>query len=199
MEPYTLFPLAITFFIVINPIGNSPMIASLVKHCDVSRQRFLLVREGFLGFLLTVLFLFFGKQFMEVLSLSDYTISFCGSILLLLVALQMIYPSNHEVKLAGAKAEPFLVPIATPLLAGAGLLSTILIFSEKASPSTVTFALLIAWALVILILFLIPTALRFIGARAVFVMEQLMGMILAMISTEMFVGGLNQFIRTYNS
>lgn len=105
---------ALLFFLITNPIGNSPAILALVKDLDFNRQRQVLFREGIFATLLALFFQYFGEYFLTFLHIETYTLGLCGGILLLLVALSMIFPKREEGEEQTTKVEPFIVPIATP-------------------------------------------------------------------------------------
>jgi small neutral amino acid transporter SnatA (MarC family) len=191
-----VFALALTFFLVANPIGNSPAIIALVKDFDFNRQRVIMLREGLLALLLALFFQYAGEIFLGGLHISDYAVTFTGGVILFLVSLSMIFSqhfsdADDKVK----KPEPFFVPIATPILSGAGLLSVIMINAKiEQNNLKLTMAILLAWVGVFGVLLAAPYLQKLIGKRGLAAMEQIMGMILAMISIEMIVKGSALFV-----
>lgn len=191
------FELAIVFFLVTNPIGNSPIILALVKDFDYSTQKKILIREGIFALLVALFFQYFGEFFLTLIGAKDYALTLCGGTLLLLVALIMIFPKKEAENEVAVKQEPFLVPIATPLLAGPGLMTIIMINSKlEDNPFTITTAILLAFAGVIFIMAIAPFVQKVIGKRGLFALEQIMGMILALIATEMISKGIEMFINS---
>src|SRR5215471_10916339 len=124
-----LFQNALTFFLATNPIGNSPAIIALVKDFPFERQRRIMLREGLLALLVALCFQYLGIQFLSALAIQKYTVTLCGGILLFLVAINMIFSLSRSSPSSTFQQEPFLVPIATPLLAGPGLLAIIMLKS----------------------------------------------------------------------
>jgi multiple antibiotic resistance protein len=193
----SLYTLSITFFLVANPIGNSPTILSLLKNYDFERQKRIMLRETFFSLILALFFQFFGEFFLGLLRISDYGLSLTGGCLLFLVALQMLFhkPENSGEMLP--KQEPFIVPIATPLISGPGLMTIIMISSRTEMDNLkITLAIFIAWIGVGLILLGAPYIQKIIGARGLIAIEQVMGMVLALISMQMIVNGLFIFVKT---
>lgn len=190
-----LFQLALTFFIVTNPIGNTPAILALLKNFDFKSQRRILIREGFISFLIAIFFQYFGNVFLSHINVKDYAMSLCGGILLLVLAIEMILPSRHQDSSSETQQEPFIVPIATPLLSGAGVLSLIMLFAkQEANNLKITLAILIAWTGVILVLAFAPYLQKLLGRRGLLALEQLMGMLLAIIACEVLIKGIKLFI-----
>lgn len=195
----SLFSIALTFFLVTNPIGNTPAIVALVKDFDFERQKKILFRESIFALLIAIFFQFFGEVFLGMLNVKDYAVTISGGILLLLTSIRMIFPSDKTPgKVQQKKQDPFIVPIATPLLSGPGLLTIIMLYArQEPSELKILFAILIAWVGVIAVLAAAPYLQKLIGKKGLMALEQLMGMILALISTEMIVNGSRLFIKTF--
>lgn len=196
-QPQSLLALAFIFFLITNPIGNSPAILALIKDFPFERQKKIVLREAFLALLMALFFQFSGEAFLKTLHIQIYAVTLAGGILLFTVSLGMIFSisSNPEVK--SLKEEPFLVPIATPILSGPGLLATIMYQSSiSASNLTITFAILIAWVGVFIVLIFAPYLQKLLGKNGLVALEQLMGMILSMMSMGMIVSGVHSFINS---
>lgn len=193
-----LFDVALTLFLVTNPIGNAPAILALVKDLPFARQRLVLVREALFALLIALFFQQVGEYFLSILGLSDYSLQLCGATLLFLIGIAMIFPNHVSGATQAAKGrEPYIVPIATPLLSGAGLMSVIMTFSAKVDNNLFMIeALLLAWVGVFAVMATAPYLLRLFGKRGLLALEQLMGLLLVMLACSMFLRGLATFIRT---
>lgn len=196
----SILSIALTFFLIANPVGNSPAIIALIKDFDFARQKLILLREATIALLLALFFQYCGELFLNALHIEDYAVTITGGLILLLVAYGMVFqvlPTEDETV---KKQEPFIVPIATPILSGAGLLSVIMLFSSKEQNDfMITSAILIAWAGVYLVLALAPYLQKLIGNRGLSALEQVMGMILALMSMDMVVKGTAMFLKTLGS
>lgn len=192
----SIIQLAIIFFIVTNPIGNSPTIIALIKDHTVRDQQKILFREAMFSMVLAIFFLFLGETFLKCLSIQPFALTTSGGILLFIVALKMIFSSRDEQRVEGAKQQdPFIVPIATPLLSGAGLLTMIMLYSkQEANNMKILSAILLAWIGVTIVLVTAPYLQILLGKRGLSALEQLMGMLLAMIAMEMIVQGSSLFL-----
>lgn len=192
----TIFGIALTFFLVANPIGNSPTILSLVKNLDFDRQRVVVLREGVISLIIALFFFFFGEIFLDLLKIDNYALRLTGGIVLFLVSLQMIFHKPESGQEGEMKKEPFIVPIATPLISGPGLMTMIMISSGTYPMYVVFFAILLAWVGVLGVLGTAPYIQKLIGKRGMAALEQVMGMILALISMQMIVVGALEFVKT---
>ena len=191
----SVFQLALIFFIVTNPIGNCPTIIALIKDHPLHKQQKILFRESIFSMILAIFFLFLGETFLGSLKIEGYALTLSGGILLFIVALKMIFSNNGEIKDEGPKQDPFIVPIATPLLSGAGLMTMIMLYSkQEGNDLKILFAIFIAWIGVTAVLVTAPYLQIFLGKRGLAALEQLMGMLLAMIAMEMIVKGSSLFL-----
>jgi multiple antibiotic resistance protein len=191
----SVFQLALTFFIVTNPIGNSPAILALLQDYSFADQRRILIREGLIAFFIVILFQYVGEIFLRMIHIQDYALSLCGGVLLLIIALEMIFPKRGQKGADDPVQEPFIVPIATPLLGGAGVISMVMLLGkQEANPLKVSLAIIIAWTGVMIVLAFAPYMQKLLGKRGLLALEQLMGMLLAIIASEVLVKGTEMFI-----
>lgn len=193
-----IFPLAVKFFLIANPIGNSPAIVALVKNYEFKRQKQIIFREVMFALMIALFFQYFGEFFLGFLNIQDFALTFCGGILLFLVALQMIFAEPHNEKANESKIEPFIVPIATPILSGPGLMAIIMLNSRLENDNfKITAAILLCWVALYTVLWLAPYLQRVLGQRGSVALEQLMGMVLSFMATGMIVKGMTLFFKTF--
>lgn len=184
------------FFIVTNPIGNSPAIIALIKDYSIKQQQMILFRESIISMIIAFFFLFLGEMSLSALKIENYGLSISGGILIFVVALNMIFSFKKETATKTTQQAPFIVPIATPLLSGAGLLTMIMVTSQEVGNDFHVFlAILIAWIGITIVLVLAPYMQVLLGKRGLAALEQLMGLTLAMMAVEMIVKGLNLFLQ----
>ncbi len=194
----SIWQIALALFLVANPIGNAPAFVAIVKNFDFKKQRVILFREAIFSFLLALFYLFIGERFFELIQIKPYAISIAGGTVLLLIALGMIFPANHTNGKDRIPQEPFIVPIAIPLISGGGVLSTIMYYSTKEQDTLKIFlAIVIAWIGVTAVVVSSAYLQKLLGKRGLMALEQLMGMILAMISMEIFVKGFTMFLKEF--
>jgi multiple antibiotic resistance protein len=191
----SLWSIALTLFLVANPIGNVPLIVTLIKDFDLERQKRILLREAIYSYLIVLFFLFLGEQFLQMIQIQQYAVSISGGVLLFIVALNMIFPSRETNGKERKAQEPYIVPIATPLITGGGVLSTVMIYAAKEQNNMkIALAATIAWVFVTIFVVSSVYLMRLLGKSGLLAMEQLMGMILSMISVEIMVKGVKLFI-----
>jgi len=188
----------ITLFLIMDPLGNIPPFLSILKAVPVERRRLVLLREIAFAYGVLLVFLFFGKYVLNFLRLEQATIGIAGGIVLFLIALRMVFPREGGVlgedQLEG---EPFLVPLAIPLLVGPSTLAALLLL-QRTSPAdtgSLLIAVTIAWALSGCILLGATFLYRVLRQRGLMAMERLMGMLLVMVAVQMLMNGVEAFLK----
>ncbi|AKC32370.1 YhgN family NAAT transporter [Candidatus Pantoea carbekii] len=188
----------ILLFLIMDPLGNLPIFMSILKHLAPKRRHIVLIREMLIALILMILFLFSGEYILTFLNLRTETVSISGGIILFLIAISMIFPSN-ETNSSGLPAgeEPFIVPLAIPLVAGPSLLATLMLLSHQYPNHmmSLVIALLIAWGATAIILLLSGLFLRLLGEKGVNALERLMGLILIMLAAQMFLDGIRIYMK----
>lgn len=187
-----LASVAFTLFLVMDPLGNIPMFLSALKEVPAERRRAVLVRELLIAYAVLVACLLVGQPLLRSLRLDQEAISIAGGIVLFLIALRMIFPSEGGVLGDAPEGEPFIVPLAIPLLAGPSALSAILVLARTAPERTLGWlgALTLAWAASAAILLSSNLFYKVLRRRGLLALERVMGMILVMLAVQMFLDGL---------
>lgn len=189
MDFYTV---SITLFLVMDPMGNIPVFLSVLEKVPEKRRRMVLIRELFFALVLIILFLFFGRYGLALLDLRQESISIAGGIILFLIALRMVFPTRETEPSTGRDAEPFLVPLAIPMVAGPSTLAILLLFSTEQPDRLLELlgAAAVAWTGTFIVLFSSTFLLKVLGRRGLTAIERLMGMILVAMAVQLFLDGL---------
>jgi multiple antibiotic resistance protein len=187
---------AITLLLIMDPLGNIPPFLSALKRVEAERRRKILLREILIAYVVLLAFLFAGRYVLRVLSLQEETISIAGGIVLFLIALRMIFP-RADGTTETVDGEPFIVPLAIPLIAGPSTLASLLLLQQSSQNSTfqLLVALTLAWSVTAIILLSSTILYRLLKERGLIAIERLMGMILVMLAVQMFINGLAKFIK----
>lgn len=192
-----LFSVVLTLILIMDPLGNIPLFLSVLKNVPPARRRRVLIREILFAYIALLTFLFLGKYLLHLLHLQQETISIAGGIVLFLIALRMIFPPEGGVLGETLDGEPFVVPLAIPLIAGPSTLAALLLFQQSGLSSTGELALgvTIAWGLSAIILLSSTSLYRLLRQRGLIAVERLMGMLLVMIAVQMFMNGIARFLK----
>ncbi|MGL6262065.1 MarC family protein [Vibrio sp. WXL103] len=183
-------------FLIIDPFGNLPVWTSVLRHLPKSRRVVVLWRELVIALIIMMTFLWSGESILNFLSLSPQAVSISGALILLIVSLKMIFPSPSS-PIVAAGEEPFIVPLATPMLAGSSLLATLILLAQQDTERMFEWSLsvFIAWFISALILAGGEYIEKLVGEKFLKAIERLMGMLLLMIAVQMFMNGIEIFLQ----
>jgi multiple antibiotic resistance protein len=182
--------IGLTLFLIMDPLGNIPIFMSTLEPIPPYRRRLVLIRELLISLALMLGFLWAGSFVLQLLKLSAEAVSISGGIILLIIAIRMIFPSRGgvigEEKL---DEEPFIVPLATPLIAGPSILATLVLLSENNPERNGewTIALVGAWFCSSLIFLSSDFLFKVLGNKGLKALERLMGMLLISIAVQMLL------------
>ncbi|AXK71479.1 Marc family transporter [Lysobacter sp. TY2-98] len=193
----TVASAALLLFLILDPLGNIPVFLSLLRALPPRRQRIVLVRELVIALGVLFAFLWGGKYALELMHLRQESVSIAGGIVLFLIGIRMIFPPPEGLMGEIPDGEPFIVPMAIPLIAGPSGMAAVMLMgsNEPGRLNDWSLALLIAWAATATILFFATVLYRFLGKRVLIAIERLMGMLLVAISVQMFLDGLSAYLR----
>jgi multiple antibiotic resistance protein len=182
--------------LTMDPLGNVPNFVAVLHQVPAERRTGVVIRELLIALALMLGFLFGGGQLMALLGIKPEAITMAGGILLFLIAIEMIFPSPMRRAAEGIGGDPFIVPLATPLVAGPSTLATLILLSNKGGGALGALpAMLIAWVVTFVCLVSAPKLARILRERGARAVERLMGMILVMLAVQMFLNGLRQYMR----
>jgi multiple antibiotic resistance protein len=184
---------ALTLLLVMDPLGNIPNFMAALKGVPEARRFRIILRECLfaLGILLAVFA--GGRGFMAMFHLSAEALRISGGIMLFLIAIRMIFPQHGLDRPEQPDEEPFIVPLATPLIAGPSLMATIMILAGNPDNprAGILIAIVSSWLISTLILLSAPFFSRILRRRGLMAVERLMGMLLIVVAVQMFLDGLH--------
>lgn len=197
---FPIFSTAVLIFFILDPLGNVPLLLSILKNIDKKRHSKIIIREMIIGLLILIIFLFFGEQFLSLFHLQPASITIAGGIIFFAIALKMIFPSpdGDDVFVAKRGDEPLVVPIAVPLIAGPAALATLLVLAKTNTEHTgaLFISLLLAWGMAAVVLLCSPYLYRLLKDKGLMALERLMGMLLLILSVQMFIDGIRSLLPT---
>lgn len=191
----TLYSATLTLLLVMDPLGNIPLFLSILNSVNPHRRKRTILRESCIALVVLVLFLFFGKYILDGMNISDPALSVAGGIILFLISLRMIFPHEEHGNRMKQIGEPFIVPLAIPLLAGPSTMTVVMLLAKQ-SPQHVGLwflALVLAWVICTVTLVFSENIRKILGERGLIAVERLMGMVLTTMAVQMFLNGVAQF------
>lgn len=190
-----IISIAFTLFLVIDALGTLPAYLSQVEGINTKKSLKIAIRELLFALILMFAFFYIGQLLLELLGFSRSTVELSGGILLFLIAIRLIF-GNEEHSTRWKKGRPFIVPIATPLLAGPSFFAVITIFAESDIANYIIFsAVLIAWFASALIYLFGRPIYNLIGDKGLLACQRLMGLLIALVSVRMILEGIKELVR----
>jgi multiple antibiotic resistance protein len=185
--------IALLLFIVLDPFGNLVTLNTLLRKSEPARRRRIIAREATIALGILMLFVFAGGRILHALGLQAYTLGISGGIVLFMIALGMVFPGRRVIDDQGME-DPLVVPIAMPLIAGPGAISTVILMAQTNPVRDVAVAVGLAWLATAVILTVSTVVFRLLGSRGALALERLMGILLVMLSVQMVLDGIAGYL-----
>ena len=185
-----LFTVTFTLFAIIDIIGSIPVLIGLkTKLGGIREGRATLVAGG-----LMILFLFTGEPFLNLLGLDVKSFAVGGSIVIFILGLEMVlglefFKSEKDIRAAT------VVPIAFPLIAGSGTLTTIISLKANYTQTTVLVAILLNLVIVFLVLKSLTLLERLLGPAGLIAVRKFFGVVLLAIAVKIFATNAHGLIK----
>lgn len=199
MLDYTEYTkLLIGLLAIVNPLGSVPIFVALTSEAsDAERKK--IVRVALLAVAIILLVsLFFGQMILDFFGITISSFRVGGGILILLMAIAMLQakvsPAAHTEDEVQAGESVAVVPMAIPLLAGPGAISTVILYAHRGHGTLhyalVSLDILLVVLLLGLVFLLVPWITRYISQTGINIFTRIMGLILAALAVEFIANGL---------
>ena len=175
------------FFLIMDPLGNIPLFMSVLKSVDSSRHLRITARELLIAYVALLVYLFFGPFLLDILDLSQESISISGGIILFLIAIRMIFPTSRGIFGDSPDSEPLIVPLAIPAVAGPSIMAVLMLMSTTQPLPYLLLCISVAWLMTAALLLASTPLHRVLGVRGLAALERLMGMLLVMMAVQMML------------
>ncbi len=193
---HTLTSAVILLLLVLDPLGSLPVYIPTMNAVTAKRRVFVAIRESVIAFLILLAFMLSGNQFLVLMHLTEQSLAVSGGVILIIIAIRMVFgdPSGGLGEF-NESHEPFIIPLAVPMLAGPSALATVLMMAsrERNLLGTWVLALAIATSISCLVLIGANQIRRIVGDSVVEASQKLMGLVLAAVATEMILSGLKKY------
>jgi MarC family membrane protein len=186
---------------IVNPIGAIPIFISLTSHLDISERRTISKVVVYSVLAILLLSLFLGELILSFFGITISSFRVAGGLLILLMAISMMHARTSGVKHTAEEAEEgekrdsiAVVPLATPLLAGPGAISTVILYAHKGTGLLhyliVGLVILVTSLLLFIVFKFVPYISKYMSQTGINVFTRIMGLILAAIAVEFIASGI---------
>jgi multiple antibiotic resistance protein len=194
-----------TLLAIVDSLGIIPIFISLTGNVTKQESDRIALIAGMTVAVILILSTLIGKFLLNFFGISIGSFKVGGGILLMLIAVSMMQAGHNqsrqtseEAKEAEDKESIAAVPIATPLLAGPGAISTVIIFAQESfHPPHISLILISSLVVALLSWIALRVAnpiSKIMSKTAINIIRRLMGLLLAAIAVEFIVGGLSQLV-----
>ena len=192
---HTFLSALVLLLLVLDPFGSLPIFVAVMRNVDPARRSRVALRETTIAFVVLALFMVGGQGFLALMRLSERSLEVAGGVILLMVAIRMIF--SHEGGVYGTPEgkEPFIFPLAVPLMAGPSAMATVLLLASRQPDRVLAWAGALTCAMAVsgAVLLLCERIRKLLGDSVVSALEKLMGLVLTAIAVEMILAGLKQY------
>jgi multiple antibiotic resistance protein len=196
-----LITIFLGFFAIMNPIANTAAFAGLAGDKSREEQIKIATKALLTTFFVILAFSLLGKAIFHLFGITVYALRITGGILVFLVGYHML--NGHSSKLHSAEhdneSDIAVSPLAIPLLAGPGTIATAMNYSSSGGMTGIlmTVSVFAVLCLITFICFIFSSKiLVFIGESGLDIVTRLMGLILAVIGTQMVINGVTDVATT---
>lgn len=190
----TFANITLILFLIMDPIGNIAPFLTLVKELDPKRQKWIIWREMLIALSVMIGFNLIGSYLFKFLDLSESTVYLASGMILFLIAIRILFPSETNLRTKLPSGEPFIFPFAVPLIAGPGVLATIMLYSDAIDAEKIMLgAILISWLASVMILYFAAPIKKLLGSNGLIAAERLIGMVLVLLSVQRILQGIIVF------
>ncbi|OAQ21218.1 MarC family protein [Thermosulfurimonas dismutans] len=192
----------VAIFVIVDPVGGIPLFLSLTAD-ETEKERIMTAFKASLAaFLVLSVFIFLGEKILSLFQISMGSFRVAGGALLFLIAIQMLQAKPRSTKStppeeaeSRTKEDVALVPLAVPILAGPGAITTVIVLAGG-EPLSIKLTVFLASALTFILTFLIfsqaSRMAHLLGQTGANLLVRLMGLLLSVIAVEYIVEGLKE-------
>jgi multiple antibiotic resistance protein len=184
-----LLTISFTLFAVIDILGSIPVLISLKDKMGGQIQS---LQATIASGALMVLFLFLGQQFLNLLGVDVQSFAVAGSLVIFLIAFEMILGVDFFKQDTNPKSGS-MVPIAFPLIAGSGTLTTIMSLKANYHDINILIGILINLVVIFIVLKSLNWVERALGPSGLIVIRKFFGVILLAIAVKIFASNIASF------
>jgi len=176
-----LVTVTFTLFAVIDILGSIPLLLAVKKKAGGMQELKVTIISG----VLMLLFLFVGEAFLNILGVDKHSFAVGGSIVIFILGLEMVLGIEFFKSEKDAKAS-ILIPVAFPLIAGSGTLTTIMSLKANYNETTILIAILINLIIVYVVLKSLSYIEKLLGPAGMIAVRKFFGVVLLAIAVKIF-------------
>lgn len=210
--PFIFFAFS-SLFAVVDPLGCIPFFSGLTSDMPLARRRRILVKALLVALCVLLIFVWFGQQLLEIFGITINAFRIAGGVIFFGIGLDMLqsrprrwrtgirkaFTQDQDESLLDDGEDPSVTPLAIPLLAGPGSITTVMVLMAEApgvwGQAAVVISVLVILTLTGFILMGADLVLRRLGQTGLRLTEKLMGLMVTVIAIQLMMNGIAPFLR----
>src|SRR5215210_133635 len=191
----------VTLLVVVDPLGLAPIFAALTRGYSARRKRETAIRGTLLGTAILLIFALVGDVLLSALGIGIPAFRIAGGMLLFLLSLDMVFASPEGLRSRTVREQEeddyvqdvSVFPLAIPLVAGPGAITTVLLYTGERSPAELGIfvgVLLLVLLLTLVSLLLAPRVMGLFGETGANVLSRVLGVLLDALAVQFVLDGI---------
>jgi len=186
----------VSLFVIIDPIGLAPLFVAVTQNNTKAERRGIAIRACLVGITILAIFGLAGETVLSVIGIGMPAFRISGGLLLFLTAIEMLFEkrSQRRENQAEMAPDPSVFPLAMPLIAGPGAMTTMILLTGQQSDiagQAMVFGVMISVITLLFVMFLLSGVIeRLLGQTGINLVSRLLGMFLAALSVQFVIDGI---------
>ena len=182
----------IALFVVIDPIGTIPLFFAITEKMGKGEWKAVSKTTIITAGLLLIVFAIAGTQILGLFGITIFSFMIAGGVLLFIVSIELLIYGEWRFD-GTVEGESGIVPLAFPLLAGPGAITSVMISFQTAGLVVTLLSILIVISITYVILLLVNPIYRMLGRRGSMIITRVFAILIAAIAIQYIVDGIKQF------
>jgi multiple antibiotic resistance protein len=183
---------AVSLFVVVNPIGQIPLFITLTEKMEKQNKKLVSKNAIITTAVLLTVFAIAGIQLLSIFGITIFSFMIAGGILLLIISIEFLTHGEWRYSNSSTSGDPGIIPLAFPLLAGPGAITTVIISLQAYGWIVSVISIIFVVIVTYLVLQLGNPLLRILGRRGSIVTTRIFAIFLAAIAVQYIVEGLRR-------
>ena len=190
------------YFIVIDPLGNTPLFLSITQNMDTNEKIRIALSATIIASIILLFFALLGSTILSYLNISYPAFTIGGGIILLIIAIEMLFDKRQQRKEEDIDLNSdniSVFPLATPIIAGPAAITSVIVSvsdigTNFTNQTAGLFSLVLVLFLTFIIFFIASKFSKIINKKIISVISRVVAIILVGLSVQYILDGIKTFL-----
>jgi multiple antibiotic resistance protein len=184
----------VALFVVIDPIGSVPLFIALTKDMKSDDRKRVSTSAIITAASLLIVFAIAGTQILSIFGITIFSFMIAGGVLLFIVSIELLTHGAWRFGHAGSSEDSGVVPLAFPLLAGPGAITSVIISFQSCGIVITMLSIAIVIGITYIVLLMINPIYRLLGRRGSTIVTRVFAVFIAAIAVQYIIVGIKHLI-----